>query len=718
MDNTQLQIVITAKNQLQAGIASASAELNKLGIATSGVSTSQDKMTSSVFKGVAAWDIFKQAVGMAKGFITDTIKAASDAETQMMKFNGVMNSIGGNTESARNQILSYSQSLLNYGVDNEYAALQTAKFYKATGDVTKAQGLMTLALKLSASGYGDVEHNADNLSKILVGKGARAMLEYKVQVEKGMTTQEMFTAIQKKATTSIEDWANTTTAKTAIVNEKYNEVKEMIGGALLPVYNQFLNYSMKMLDWLIKDSEGANYFGKTLYGLGLYLTATGKVIWAIIQSLASWAAITIQNGYVIVAFGKDVIGVFKNIASAGQLLAKAIVEFFKGNFSGAKQYFNEAANIQIMTFKNTASEAMVMRELVSQEYGKITGAWKSAGQAADDALKLKGADKFKLDAQGMQQALVEMGDGYDNVNAGASKAQEESKKLTEAFDKLKTTFNDVKEKGIDSLQGISDKIAELTSQLTDLYSEKRGKQTEINTSYGEEYVKQEQKVADIQKELTDKQKEYNAAKMDKGDDILSINEKIATAHNELQVVQDKFDKESAVLQKYSYLATQYANEVKDARIVANNTEFENALETLRKKQDSLEIEFAGKKFAIEAELKAEAEKFNQVAGFLEQAFTAEKDFNNQRVKATVETVNAQIEYYNKLAKAISDAQSGKMSGKVSAIQVNKNLELSGSAYRVNPINITINAGNIVGANAGKELGNMIVNALKDNMKLP
>jgi tape measure domain-containing protein len=741
MNDAQLQIVISAKNDLERGIAAANQSLNSLGTSANNASAGVQKLgVGTIAIGTMLGGLFTQAAGAVFNFGKSMIKAAGDFEQTQVAFTTML----GSAEKANTLLRDLSdfamktpftlvgleaasKQLLAYG----FGANEMVSSLKMMGDVAagvsipigdisylfgtlRAQGRVFTMDMRQFAGRGIPIW--DELSKTMgksVSEIQKMVSEGKVGFKDVENAFKSMTGEGGKFHNMMEKQSQTLMGRISNVDDAWTRFLRVQGSGLIVFANMAVDGLYKVLDWLNKDAQGANFFGKMIYGLVLYFTALGKTAFSVAKIIAEFVAIGIE-GFIglikgVIAFGKDFINVFKNLKLVGTSLFSAFGKAIKGDFSGAsaeiKKSFTSTFTNSIEQSKGFAVAMNSHLSTISSEVGNIGTAWV-------DFAQLKGFETAKMKFGSLGETVKK------DIGGAMEDTSGKTKKLEDAFSKLTEKISDTKTKGLESLQSIGEKINDLTKQLSDLYSEKAGQQNEISSGYGDEYVKQEKVVSDALKELENKRKEQTKELQQnvKAEDITSHNEKLSQFDNEIAALQDKYNKESTALQQYSYIATQYATQVKDARIVANNTEFENAMENLRKKQDQIDIEFAGKKSAIEAELAVEVDKYNQVQKLLEQAFDEEKNFNQQRLKATEEAINKEIDVYNKKAEAISNAAQGKKTAGITSSQINKNLELSQSAYRVSPINITINANNVVGQNAGKELGNILMNSLNNNVK--
>ena len=692
-DQKNLEIAINAVNNASKQLDDVTKSLGGVSTASDKANTAQGSMSKAVFNGVAMWDLAKGAFRMASGFISESIELAKEAELTTVKYNAVLNSIPNLTEQARQATLSYGNSLLQYGVDNEQATLYTAKFLKATGDVGQSQHLMKTALDLTASGYGTLESNVDNLSKVLVGKGTRALMEYKVNLKDGATTAEQLDAIQKKATTSIEDWAKTTEGKTGIMKEKFNEVKEGLGGGFLPVINSVADAGMGLLDALIADSQGANIMGNTLAVVSNFLIGLGQTVWTIIKIFGNFGAGLILVGDIAWNFVKTVWDNFKNFAKNLGLIFKAMFEGISGNFEGAK---NTLASLNEI---DTSGLSMSMDAFNNnaQEAGK------SVGELQFGIKKMfagtQGANNLKFDIQGAKDGFNNVKDATGNAGAGVD---ELAQKMTELKDKMKDTVL----KGVDAFDELQKKIIDIQTQMGQLSSENALNKFSDQEDLAKAYADQETKVADLAKELSQKKADYNT-KMNESvtsDNIVSHNQEMAKLQTELDAQKATYDKEKQALEAHSTILIAYGDKVADARRVNNLTDFEKTLETTNKKMLLAQDEFNNKMESFQKELTAEQIKQATVKALQEQALKEADKFLAQGEKQTADSVNKEIAYYNALADAIARAKAGQRSSSVALASGTDKRATASTAVTVN-----INAGNVVGDAGIKALANLVSN---------
>lgn len=669
-ESRELQLVINAKNEATSTLNSVSNDVNKL-------ASSHDSMAKSVFTGVMAWDLLKQGIGIASNFIKESINLAKEAEVTTMRYNAVLNSIPNITDEARNAVIKYGNSLLQYGVDNENAVLATSKFLKATGDVQNATKMTKLALDLTASGFGDFESNVSNLNKVLIGKGQRAMMEYKISLDENATTLEQLNAIQKKATVSIEEWSNTTEGKTAIMKAKFDEVKEGLGGGFLPILNKVADAGMWLLDVLIKDAEGSNYLGKTLAIVGGIFEGLAKVVWGVLKMLGNLGAGVIQVGVIFFNVAKDIFNNWKNLGKALANIFEGLIAGMSGDFGKAKEMIMSAfSGFDFSSTKTSFSELGTILlgagDAMEDVYSGVTTMISGVQQA--DSLKFTNIIKSFEDVE----------DATGSAGAGASK-------LAETFGKLKDAIQKTVDDSKVALDEVGKKITEIQNKMFELLGQKRKDDISLGVDVGTAFVNQENKIKELKLQI--------ASETDAGRRAL---------------LQQQLSDEEAAYRSMGTWEQVYQSQIAEARRRASLTEFERTMEDLNNKKINLDDEYQIKLGALQNELDAELKKQKILQELNAWALKEADKFLAQSEKQTVDSINREIAYYNELAKAIAKAKSGQMSGAVGL--------MGGTNERANANNTTINIdirNNTIAGSGGiddlaRQVGDAIVGKLNLN----
>lgn len=642
-NDTEVNLTIKAKDEASSAIAkltTAVDSLNKTMLAGAKASeavtesqkktaASHDNMAASVFKGVAAWDLLKKSIGAAKDFLEDSTKAYLDAQQKIDLTRAVVESMGQSFDAVKPKLDAFGASMVRMGTDDEDANLAAAKLAKAVGgDLTKGMELAKLAADLTSSGYNDFAGNVDNLSKVLSGKGERALMDYRINLDAAATTADQLNAIQAKVTQTTEQYADTIPGKLKVLQGAFDNLKEEIGGAFVASLNSATG-GTDDLNGVLDNMAAAAHVA----AIGVF-EATSFVI-ALYKSM-------------------DVLGKGINIAITGFIALKKVVS---GDLDGAMAEATSAID----------------------EYKKSADSFnKTLTDMAHPTDALAAAEK-KLEDQHKATGAAAKTGSYDVVNANTS-AGASVDKLTSKYTDLASALTNVRQTAVDELKKITDahtdatkasvaKINDLKASLRDLSDEYDRNSQRAAASYasqakqdaasvGDAIVAQQQKIADLKKQAgseTDPQKKIN---------LLA----------QLAVEQKAYDDQAEFIKSKSV-------EVAEAKRVAGLTDFERAIEDYKTKRAQADQEYAdnradalreysAKTAELTKQLKQEKDKMatenaqyaTAQAGITASLAAAEAlrlDTTKKTSDEILKLVDAQILRYNKLADAISRASQGK-----------------------------------------------------------
>jgi hypothetical protein len=210
----------------------------------------------------------------------ESVKAAiADEKAQTQLALALENATGATTA----QIAATEQSILKMslatGVADDQLRPALQRLVLSTGDITKAQDLLTTALDISTATGKPLETVANALGKAYDGNTA-ALGKLGI----GLTSAELktmtFTEVQGKLTElfggAAAANAETYAGKIARVQVAFDEAKETLGTALLPILETFLTFINE--NALPAINAFANAFSMEGNGLGGYLSTVGDVI--------------------------------------------------------------------------------------------------------------------------------------------------------------------------------------------------------------------------------------------------------------------------------------------------------------------------------------------------------------------------------------------------------------------------------------------------------
>jgi hypothetical protein len=168
------------------------------------------------------------------------------------------------------------------------------KLVRGTGDVTKAQDLLSLALDISAGTGKDLGAVSDALSKAFNGQlGPLKKLDPALAslIENGATTDEVFAALGKTFKGAASTAANTASGKMKSFSIQMGELKESIGAAVLPIVQKLLPALTAMGTWISNNVPLVVTLGAVIGGIAAAVVLTNA-------AMAAWNALTVVTAAV------------------------------------------------------------------------------------------------------------------------------------------------------------------------------------------------------------------------------------------------------------------------------------------------------------------------------------------------------------------------------------------------------------------------------------
>ncbi len=604
MADTELKLVISADN------ADAIKKVKEFTQTLDGVSTSagktkksQDDLTSSVFKAQAAWDMLKTGMKQVEGFVIDSAKAYLEAENKMSLVRSTVESTGVAYDSVKPKIEGFMETMSRLGVDDEAAALSMVKLGKAAGgDMAKGMQLAKLASDLTASGIGDLESNTDNLQKILVGKGSRALLEYKINLDDTATTAEQLDAVQKKVTRTTEELADTTDGKIKIMQEAYSNLKEEIGAGFVTAINSAISRG----DDMKKTLDSISNSGKE-----------GKSVMFVLTSMV------IAAGEAFLVVGKVITGAIGSVIALkirmteGKEAAAAYAQSLKDGISNSLENLGN-------TLKNVMNptEALTKAEKAQEEQTKKTG--DTVTKVSDG---IKNSNKSSSDA----------------IEAHKKKIQDLTEKYNDSKNKITEDLSDLATSHQEKMASIAESINKARQSISDLTESYNQTKVDDQKSVAEKIVESEQKVADLKNQIA----------------------KATTADERLQL-QKQLAEEQKNLDSSSQWQLDNTAAMAEAERRAKETDLQRTIEDYVAKRALADADYAEKLARLNQEIvDLAAKNKKEIALYAENVAKKKEQLDKEtadyaeamknEATAAVASANAQTAAYNKLAQAKANA---------------------------------------------------------------
>jgi hypothetical protein len=297
----------------------------------------------------------------------DAVKAFAEDEAAAEKLATTLRNTTGATDAqvaAVEDFITETSKAAAVADDELRPALD--KLVRGTGDVTKAQKLLSLALDVSAGTGKDLGAVSDALSKAFNGNlGPLKKLDPALAdlIKSGATTDEVFQAMSETFAGQADTAANTTQGKMKNLGIQMGELKESIGQAVMPLVEKLLPALQAFSTWASNNKGLIVTLGLVIGGIATAIIATNAAlaVYNTIQALtaalntaltASFSALWVATGAVVILaiiaalvalqvkfdiFGKAIDGI-----RAGFLIWWGVVQYV---FGAIKLGFAELADL-------------------------------------------------------------------------------------------------------------------------------------------------------------------------------------------------------------------------------------------------------------------------------------------------------------------------------------------------------------------------------------
>ena len=400
--------------------------------------------------------------------------AAADQSAQARLAKQLENVAGAtafNVQMAESYIGTLEQAT---GIADDELRPALGRLATVTGNVTRAQELLALAVDISAGSGQSLEETSGILTAALMGqyKGLKTLgIEYEATGKKTKDLQNVLRLLRDAFEGQAAVAADTFEGKVRILKTSLGNLQETIGYYVLPYVTKFvdmLNEKIVPALRVVVDEMGDKGIKGGFVALAASMGDSGKTMVDIMEGIAK---AFVSVGQVFIEIGKPMLVVIGNIAAGLTLL-------FTGSFDKASAMFAkfETAYVTLNNFKygvddvtaafgklrgdiksttyrlgmyqnaqRNTNRNVVQAETRMSNYGKKLVAVRPEIDATTDSTKKLGSrmDALKVKADAMADAL--------------------SKKMADALDKAKeklaeqeALYNEVKDGVTDAIGGVVD----------------------------------------------------------------------------------------------------------------------------------------------------------------------------------------------------------------------------------------------------------------------
>jgi len=264
------------------------------------------------------------------------------------------------------------------------------KLVRGTGDVTKAQDLMNLALDISAGTGKDLGAVSDALSKAFNGQlGPLKKLDPALAslIENGATTDEVFAALGNTFKGAASTSANTASGKMKSFTIQMGEFKESIGAAVFPIVDKLLPAFKSVADFVTNNTTLVVTLGAVIGGLAVAIIAVNAATTAWAATTKAAAAIQAAFNAIMAANPMFLIGAAIVAIIAVLVLLQAKFDIFGKAVDGLKAGFMAWWGVVQFVFGAVKTGFAELATLGAAIFNGIGGAFKGVINAVISGLE-------------------------------------------------------------------------------------------------------------------------------------------------------------------------------------------------------------------------------------------------------------------------------------------------------------------------------------------
>jgi hypothetical protein len=229
----------------------------------------------------------------------DAVKAFAEDDAAAQKLGTTLKNVTGASDAQVSSVEDFiSKTSVAAAVADDELRPALDSLIRGTGDVTKAQDLLGLALNVSAGTGKDLGAVSDALSKAFNGNlGPLKKLDPALAdlVKSGASADEVFAAMSETFAGQADTAANTTQGKMKNLGIQMGELKESIGQAVVPLANKLLPKLLEFAAWASKNKTLIVTIGAVIGGLAVAVVAVNA-------AMTAWTAVTKAFSAVQAAF--------------------------------------------------------------------------------------------------------------------------------------------------------------------------------------------------------------------------------------------------------------------------------------------------------------------------------------------------------------------------------------------------------------------------------
>lgn len=234
--------------------------------------------------GAAAFNLVGRAIGGVTDALGGAIRGAIDEEKINTRLNQALKANVAGWDGNRDAIDRYIDAQVRLGFQDDDVAASMAKLVAATGDVAKAQSILSTAEDLARFKGISLGDAVDALTKVEAGS-YRILKSLGIELKANATQTEALAAVQAVAAGQADAFAKTAAGSMEVFSAKLDQLSDKIGGRLLPFLADLLDKVNAAMDILNQgeQEQGLIQQTKDFVALGLSVDDYKKALAGVLE---------------------------------------------------------------------------------------------------------------------------------------------------------------------------------------------------------------------------------------------------------------------------------------------------------------------------------------------------------------------------------------------------------------------------------------------------
>lgn len=247
--------------------------------------------------------VFAGALGAIAGAaLMNAINSFGESEVQMARFDAMIKTLPPGLQQYRDELLKTADQALNFGFDNEIAAVALARLLQATGDAGFAAKAFSAAMDLARFKGIGLEESAQALILAFQGN-SRLLKQLGIDVDEHASKETVLASVLQKVQGQAQAYADTQKGATDVLRGYLEEVVEAIGKNL-GFRETIMNVRDMVVGW-VRDQGGLNAILEKYQALIIAIAAllVGVFVAGIIVAVAALLSMMGPFGLILAVGG-------------------------------------------------------------------------------------------------------------------------------------------------------------------------------------------------------------------------------------------------------------------------------------------------------------------------------------------------------------------------------------------------------------------------------